>query len=107
MSLIKLIGLTSALQPPNKRASSDPVPLVKDVLIDSLKFSKASTGKEAIILNRLADKLFDAQGDTAIEYADFLTLKEAVSRNPAGYFAWCHAQAMEKVLEWEQGAGKL
>jgi len=71
------------------------------LFVDSLKFSKAANGAESIRLNRLADKIFDAPDELDLEEAEFELLKAKVNENGAGYFAWAHGQAMEKIIESE------
>lgn len=96
-----LKDLTKKINPPNNRHDSAATPTFKDIFVDSLKFSKASNGSESIRLNRLGDKIFDAQDELDIEDSEFELLKIKVNENGGGYFAWAHGQAMEKIIQSE------
>ncbi len=97
-----LNGLNRKLNPPNLRTEQEAIPTYRDVLIDSLKFSRPKDGSESIKLNRLADKVFDSTETLQVEDADFLLLKEKTNANATGYLTWVHGQVMEKILEWER-----
>jgi len=103
--LKSLKNLQTKIKPPNNRHDPNAVPTLSDIFVDSLKFVKLQDGSESIKLNRLADKIFDAKDDVQLEDAEFELLKIKVNENGAGYFAWAHGQAMEKIIQSEVANG--
>lgn len=94
--------LDQKLNKPNTRSIDEEIPIVKDVILDSLMFTKTSKGADSIRFLILSEKILRSEGTLDLEDAEFETVKSVVDKNPAGYFSWAHGQVMLKMQEWER-----